>query len=194
MTGTFWQPTQPVSGPLTDAQLRASPVSVSGTFWQPVQPVSGTVAVSNFPVTQAVSAATLPLPTGAATEATLATIGRPSPLCVSVTAASGAAAAATLPAAGVGLFHYITHVRVEIYATNNRSGGAIPVVVTTTNLPGALAYTFETAQQTGTMLSRVTELGGSPMKSSVANTPSTIAAPATANALWRIAVHYFAAA
>lgn len=30
-----------VSGPLTDAQLRATDVPVSGTFWQAVQPVSG---------------------------------------------------------------------------------------------------------------------------------------------------------
>lgn len=52
VTGTFWQATQPVSiassvavtGPLTDTQLRATAV-----------PVSGTVAVSNFPATQAVS-------------------------------------------------------------------------------------------------------------------------------------------
>ena len=40
---------------LTDEQLRASPVPVSGSFYQATQPVS---------------AASLPLPTGAATEAT----------------------------------------------------------------------------------------------------------------------------
>jgi len=38
--------TQPVSGPLTDAQLRATAVPVSGTFFQATQPVSGTVSVS----------------------------------------------------------------------------------------------------------------------------------------------------
>jgi hypothetical protein len=32
---------QPVSGPLTDTQLRAAAVPVSGTFWQATQPVSG---------------------------------------------------------------------------------------------------------------------------------------------------------
>jgi hypothetical protein len=37
-------------------------------------PVSGTVAVSNFPATQPISAVALPLPTGAATEATLASL------------------------------------------------------------------------------------------------------------------------
>lgn len=85
-----------VTGPLTDAQLRATalpvsvsfpatqpvsiaaPVAVTGTFWQATQPVSiaGTVAVSG-PLTDAqlratavpVSAASLPLPSGAATAA-----------------------------------------------------------------------------------------------------------------------------
>jgi len=33
--------TQPVSGPLTDAQLRASVVPVSGSFYQALQPISG---------------------------------------------------------------------------------------------------------------------------------------------------------
>lgn len=47
------------SGPLTDTQLRATPVPVSGTFWQATQPVS---------------AAALPLPSGASTEATLSTL------------------------------------------------------------------------------------------------------------------------
>lgn len=51
--------TQPVSGPLTDAQLRATSVPVN---------------VDNFPATQPVSAAALPLPTGASTETTLASV------------------------------------------------------------------------------------------------------------------------
>jgi hypothetical protein len=37
----------PVTGPLTDAQLRAAAVPVSGTFWQATQPVSGTVTAAN---------------------------------------------------------------------------------------------------------------------------------------------------
>lgn len=56
--------TQPVSGPLTDTQLRASAVPVSG-------PLTDTqLRASAVPV----SAASLPLPTGAATETTLAGI------------------------------------------------------------------------------------------------------------------------
>lgn len=49
-----------VTGPLTDTELRATPV-----------PVSGTVTANAGTGTFAVSAASLPLPTGAATEATL---------------------------------------------------------------------------------------------------------------------------
>lgn len=71
--------TQPVSGPLTDTQLRTTPVPVSGTvtstpsgtqnvavtstvstpvtgtFFQTTQPISGSVSVSNFPATQPIS-------------------------------------------------------------------------------------------------------------------------------------------
>lgn len=48
-----------VTGGLTDTQLRATAVPVSGTFWQATQPIS---------------ASALPLPTGAATETTLASV------------------------------------------------------------------------------------------------------------------------
>ncbi len=70
-----------VTGPLTDAELRATPVPVSGTvsatLSEPISvddnggslTVDGSVSVSNFPATQAISAAALPLPTGAATSA-----------------------------------------------------------------------------------------------------------------------------
>lgn len=74
----------PGGGGLTDTELRATPVPVSGTVavTEPVSvddngaslTVDGAVSVSNFPATQPVSAAALPLPAGASTEATLAGI------------------------------------------------------------------------------------------------------------------------
>ncbi len=69
VSGTFWQATQPVSGPLTDAELRATavPVSQSGT-WN-ITNVSGTVS----------------LPTGAATESTLSTLNGKIPANLTVT-------------------------------------------------------------------------------------------------------------
>lgn len=58
VTGTFWQATQPVSGPLTDAQLRATPV-----------PVSGTVTVTDGAGSLNVIVDSSALPSGAATVA-----------------------------------------------------------------------------------------------------------------------------
>lgn len=62
VTGTFWQATQPVSGPLTDTQLRATAVPVSGTVTASgpltdtqlratAVPVSGTVTANVKPAT-----------------------------------------------------------------------------------------------------------------------------------------------
>jgi hypothetical protein len=59
LEGTLSVGSHAVTGPLTDAELRATAVPVSGTFWQATQPVS---------------AASLPLPSGASTEATLLTL------------------------------------------------------------------------------------------------------------------------
>jgi hypothetical protein len=59
VTGTFFQATQPVSGPLTDTQLRATPVPVSGTV---AATQSGTWNINNI-------SGTVSLPTGASTSA-----------------------------------------------------------------------------------------------------------------------------
>ena len=52
----------------------AGSIAVTGTFWQATQPVSGTVTANAGTGTLAVSAAALPLPTGAATSALQATL------------------------------------------------------------------------------------------------------------------------
>lgn len=96
VTGTFFQATQPVSiasmpstpvtGPLTDTQLRLTAVPISGTVSAnatlsaettkvigTVNMAAGqTIAVTGtfFQATQPISAVSLPLPTGAATEST----------------------------------------------------------------------------------------------------------------------------
>lgn len=107
VTGTFWQATQPISGnvgvtgsvavtgPLTDSQLRATPipvdvtfpveqavsiadpVAVTGDFYPTTQPISGNVGVTGsvavtgtfWQATQPISAVSLPLMDGAATSA-----------------------------------------------------------------------------------------------------------------------------
>ena len=52
----------------------SGPVAVTGTFWQAIQPVSGTVTANAGTGTFNIAAASLPLPTGAATAAGLTTI------------------------------------------------------------------------------------------------------------------------
>ena len=61
---------------LTDAQLRAAAVAVSGTLAldAPTLLALETINVGNFPATQPISADALPLPTGAATQTTLAAL------------------------------------------------------------------------------------------------------------------------
>lgn len=73
VTGSFFQATQPVS----IASMPSTPVT--GTFWQATQPVSGTVTANAGSGTFAVSAASLPLPSGAATETTLAAVNTKTP-------------------------------------------------------------------------------------------------------------------
>ena len=78
-----------VTGPLTDSQLRAAPVPVSGTFYQATQPVS---------------AASLPLPEGAATGAKQDT-GNVSLASIDgkIPAPEGGRIPVVLPAGGSGL-------------------------------------------------------------------------------------------
>jgi hypothetical protein len=114
---------------------------------------------------------------------------------VTTTAATGVAATLTLPAAGIGLFHYITSLQIHIYATGARTGAATPTLVTTTNITGSPAFTFETAQAIGTN----TPIQGfkdltTPLKTTAANTATTIVAPIATGGIWRITATYFTGA
>jgi hypothetical protein len=73
--------TQPISG---NVGVTGS-VAVTGTFWQATQPVSGTVTANAGTGTFAVSAASLPLPTGASTETTLAAMSAKLPTALGQT-------------------------------------------------------------------------------------------------------------
>ena len=118
---------------------------------------------------------------------------RAATLTVTATSASGVAATLTLPAVAAQ-FHYITSIDILIYATAARTGAAAPVVVTTTNITGSPAFTFETAQAIGTN----TPVQGynltTPLKSAVVNTATTIVAPIATAGIWRITVTYFTGA
>lgn len=111
---------------------------------------------------------------------------------VTTTAATGVAATLTIPAAGAGLFTYITSLQIHIYATAARTGAATPVIVTTTNIPGNPAFTFETAQAIGTntIIQGFDKLT-TPLKTTTTNTATTIVAPVATTGIWRITATYF---
>ena len=139
---------------------------VSGTFFQSTQPVSGSFFQTLQP-----------------------TIEAPASLAVTATGAAGAAVTATLPAIS-SQFHYITLFQIIRYAIAAITGTATPVIVTTTNLPGSLAFTFDTAGAIGTSLNQIF-MPGAPLKSSVVNTATTIVCPATTSVIWRINAFYY---
>lgn len=113
-------------------------------------------------------------------------------LVISATAAVSTANTATLPAAGVGLFHYIVRINIIKYASVATVGAAAPTIVTTTNMPGSLAWTTPTSLAVGTQYE--TDINSSaPMKSSVANTATTIVCPLTTSIIWRVNVYYYTA-
>jgi hypothetical protein len=183
VSGTFWQATQPVSGTFWQATQPvsiASPVPVTGTFWQATQPVSG-------PLTDAQLRAS-PVPISG----NLTSAPQASTLCVTNTAAAAAACTLTLPAIA-GQFHHISHLTITRYATAAVTGTATPILVTSTNLPGSPVWTFARAQAIGTTDIQTLVLPGAALKSSVANTATTIVCPATTSVLWRVTAVYYGA-
>jgi hypothetical protein len=115
-----------------------------------------------------------------------------SDLSVTATAIAGALATLTLPAAGAGLFHYITSIEISCYTTLARVGGAAPVIVTSTNLPGGPSWDFSSAGAVGTT-ERINFAYDSPIKCSSSVAATTIVGPATASVIWKIKATYYIA-
>lgn len=116
---------------------------------------------------------------------------RAATLAVTNTGASGAAVTLTIPAVA-SQFHYLTLIEIRQYAVAGLTGGATPVVVTSTNLPGSPAWTFKTVLPIGDTEAQI-YVPTTPLRSSVVNTNTTIVCPATTNVIWRVNVHYIAA-
>lgn len=134
--------------------------------------------------------------TGRATSADYAIYSRPYPstLHVTVTAAANTAATITLPAAGAGLFHYITNINIMRNATAALAGTAT-LVITSTNLPGSPAWSVGNAMAAGGTQPDLNYSPTTPLKSSVANTATTIVMPAPGAAvLWRGNCTYYVGA
>lgn len=115
----------------------------------------------------------------------------PSTLHITATAAANAIATATLPVPGAGLFHYITNIHCTRNATAALAGTAT-LIITSTNLPGTPAWSNGNAMVAGGSQLDLNYSPTTPLKSSVANTATTIVMPAAGAAvLNRVNVSYY---
>ena len=120
-------------------------------------------------------------------------LGEVSSQTVTNTGVSGAAVTLTLAAAGAGLRHYITGLHLERHAAAALTAGATPTVITTTNLPGALAFSIPVdAGAAGGIYEKVFEPARALM-ASAQNTATTIVAGAVTNVIWRLTATYYIA-
>lgn len=115
----------------------------------------------------------------------------PSILHVTANAAANAIATATLPSAGAGMFHYITHIHLCRNATAAVAGTAT-LIHTSTNLPGSPAWSVGNAMAAGGTQIDLDYSPTTPLKSLLAATATTIVMPAGGVAvLNRINVSYY---
>src|ERR1035437_1413217 len=116
----------------------------------------------------------------------------PSALAGTALSAAAPTVTATLPAV-TGQFHYITSISITRSCTAALTGTLV-LAVTTTNLPGSLAWTMGNACVAGSTNQDLEMSFPNPIKSSVAGTATTFVAPAGGAAvLYRLTVTYYAA-
>lgn len=109
------------------------------------------------------------------------------------TGAASAAVTLTLAAPGAGLRHYITNLRIEAHASALLTAGATPVIVTTTNLPGARAYSIPADARAAGAAYEKAETFPRPLASSAQNTATTIVCPVATGVIWRVTADYYVA-
>jgi len=115
---------------------------------------------------------------------------KPSTLLVTSTAAVGVAVTATIPAV-TGLRHIVDFVKVTRSATAALTASATPVLVTTTNLPGAPALTFgQDVAGIGVDKLDGWDFGSSGLAATALGTATTVVCPAYVGVIWRVTVGY----
>lgn len=114
----------------------------------------------------------------------------PANLSVTATGVAGAAVTATLPAVA-GMFHYISSIRIDKFASALLTAGTTPILATTTNLNGSRAYSVDaSAQAQGTIIT-IKDNEIPPVKSSVAGSATTFVCPVAAGVIWRVQIDYY---
>lgn len=147
-------------GPLFVVPSSAQLTSANANFWSNARIVNGTdfipfpIALENgkFAIYQSTTA-------------------------VTTLSAANTTVTLTLPAAGAGLFHYIIELNATRSCTTAIVGSAL-LAYTSTNLPGTLAWTAGNACAIGSTNQDILNDLSQPLKSSTANTATTIVAPA----------------
>lgn len=96
----------------------------------------------------------------------------------------------TLPAV-TGLRHLISHIEITRSATAALTASASPVAVTTTNLPGALQFTFgQDVAGVGIDKTVQKDFIGAGLAATLPGTATTIVMPAYTGVVWRATVAY----
>jgi len=106
---------------------------------------------------------------------------------------SGAATTLTIASPGTGLRHYLTYLYIVRYAAAVLTASATPVTVTTTNIPGTVAFTFPADAAALGTVDRWREDFAYPIATSAQATATTIVCPATTSVIWRVTAGYFVA-
>ena len=109
--------------------------------------------------------------------------------------AANTAVTLTLPAVAAQ-FHYITRISISMHNTSAAAvvGSAVTLAFTSSNIPGAVAWTEGNALAAGISKLVCDESLVSPIRSSVVNTATTIVAPACgAGVLVRLTAYYYTA-
>ena len=103
-----------------------------------------------------------------------------------ITGAAGAATTLTLASPGAGLRHYLTGIEITRSASAALTASATPTVITTTNIPNALAFTMgiNAAPQGDDKI--VKGEYPRPIATTAQATATTVVCPALTGAIWRI--------
>lgn len=115
------------------------------------------------------------------------------PLVATTIGAAGAATTLTIAAAPTGLRHYLTYLSINRFAAAALTAAAAPVAVTTTNLPGSLAFSFAADAALQGTLDRWREDFAYPVAGNALATATTIVCPATTGVIWRVTAGYYQA-
>jgi hypothetical protein len=107
--------------------------------------------------------------------------------------ASAAAVTLTIAAPGAGLRQYLTYLSINRFAAALLTAAAAPVTVTTTNLPGSLAFSFAADAAAQGTIDRWREDFAAPIAASAQNTAVTIVCPGTTGVIWRVTAGWYVA-